>query len=956
MKSKFIRSSLAALVAAGTLTLAGCGGSDGAAGPAGPAGPPGAAAVNLAALTPEQWAGASFKSEVTSVTIASPPVVEFTVADVVGNPVVGFEKLTSKSSTATIASYPNLSFAIAKLVPRTDNKPSTWVSYIVTNVSTANAAVTLTRPTTDNIGTLVAVDNKPGTYRYTFYRDVPGMKAQVDGITPPAGSDKADLGDLTYEPSLPHRLTIQIGGAAPGTGTNVPNAVQTTPAVNLVNAINVTYDFRPGPLGQPGTPIPVAELTREDVNIASCNVCHGKLAVHGGSARVETRYCVVCHTEQRAYGQTKVTSTAGKFPALTETKTVNALTGITSYSYSPQTAVADGEVSGNFNTLIHKMHQGNWLVKDNYNYANAVFNNKGFSKLGGGQRMCTTCHDSKVAATADNYKNLPSRLACGACHDGINFADGTGSTLRDKQAATAVGAVVATSGHRGGAHADDSKCSTCHSPTFVPIDHRMENLTKNNNYILPGLASFTYQIDTVGVNATSNDVTIKFRILRRIAPAAAGTETPVTLNAPSANGNPLAGYSSNVGFLLGYAMPQDGIAAPIDYNNRGIKQAQPISVSLAALLNTSTSTTSANIGTVGSVSATADANGYYTATIRGDGSAVCGGAATPVKCVFPVGAKLRTVALQGYFTQLGAPTNNPRDPATVGDVGRHAISVVKTVTGDTPRRTVVAADKCAGCHEWFEGHGGSRVYETQVCVFCHNPGLASSGRGIGDAASGTFPGLNNWTFDAATTRIITDWGFDKTLPNAALKFPVTSNNFKDMIHGIHAGRDRRVLPFQTARDRTSTTGAGGGVIQLLDFRRMDFPGRLNNCETCHTTAVTSDQKTYNFVPASTLVSTYESIDAPYAAAITGNTATPALAKTALNTSNPTDVVVTPFAAACVSCHDSTPSKAHISIMGGALNVTRAAAQPTPRPLEDVESCVVCHGPGRDFDTEKVHKR
>ena len=937
MKTTLIRSSLAALLAAAAFSLAGCGGGDtGPAGPAGPAGQPGTAGVNLAALTPERWASATFKSEVASVTIASPPVVEFTVTDAVGNPVVGFEKLTSKSSTATIASYPNLSFAIAKLLPRSDNKPSTWVSYVVTNVSASTGAVTLTRPTTDNIGTLAAVADKPGTYRYTFYRDVPGMKAQVDAITPPAGSDKADLGDLTYEPTLPHRLTIQISGAAPGTGTNVPNAAQTTPAVNLANPINVTYDFKPGPTGQPATPIPPAELTREDVNIASCNVCHGKLAMHGGSARVETRYCVVCHTEQRAYGQTKVTSTAGKFPALTETKAVNALTGIASYAYSPQTAVADGVVVGNFNTLIHKMHQGNWLVKDNYNYANAVFNNKGFSKLGGGQRMCTTCHDSKVASTADNYKNLPSRLACGACHDGINFADGTGSTLADKQAATAVGAVLATSGHRGGAYADDSKCSTCHSPTFVPIDHRMENLTKNNTYILPDLASFTYDIKTATVNP-SNDLIIEFGIKQRIAPST--TDTLVTLEPPAASvTNALAGFSGGPAFLLGFALPQDGITSPVDYNNLGAKQGQPRSVSIASLLSTSNA---AN----GSVVPSAATAGYYTATILGAGA-----------WKFPLGAKLRTVALQGYFTQLGAPTNNPRDPATVGSVGRHAISVVKTVTGDAPRRTVVAADKCAGCHEWFEGHGGNRVYETQVCVMCHNPGLASSGRGIADAASGTFPGLNNWTFDAATTKMVTDWNFDKTSANAALKFPVTSNNFKDMIHGIHAGRERRVVPFQTARDRTSTTGAGGGVIQLLDFRRMDFPGRLNNCETCHLTAVTTDQKTYNFVPASTLVSTYESIDAAYAAGIAGATATPALAKTALNTSNSTDTVVTPFAAACMSCHDNTPAKAHISIMGGALNVTRAAAQPTPRPLEDIESCVVCHGPGRDFDTERVHKK
>jgi OmcA/MtrC family decaheme c-type cytochrome len=177
---------------------------------------------------------------------------------------------------------------------------------------------------------------------------------------------------------------------------------------------------------------------------------------------------------------------------------------------------------------------------------------------------------------------------------------------------------------------------------------------------------------------------------------------------------------------------------------------------------------------------------------------------------------------------------------------------------------------------------------------------------------------------------------------------VTSNNFKDMIHGIHAGRDR-VTPFQDARDSTSR-----GSIDLLDFRRMDFPGKLNNCETCHVTA-TGATASYNTIPAGSLVSTYESIDAAYAAAVAGSTATPTDAKRSLGTANLTDNVTTPFTASCVSCHDGSTAKAHMSINGGSLSVTRAAAQPSPRPLEDVESCAVCHGPGREFDTAKVHK-
>jgi OmcA/MtrC family decaheme c-type cytochrome len=342
-------------------------------------------------------------------------------------------------------------------------------------------------------------------------------------------------------------------------------------------------------------------------------------------------------------------------------------------------------------------------------------------------------------------------------------------------------------------------------------------------------------------------------------------------------------------------------------------------VSIASLLSTN-ATAAAN----GSLLPSTANPGYYIATIKGTGANA-----------FPVGAKLRAVALQGYYTQITAPAS------ATAPIGRHAISVIKAVTGDAVRRTVVDAEKCSNCHEWFEGHGGNRVKETQVCVGCHVPGLATSGRGVPDSL------MNTWNFDKAGLKIVTEWGFDKTLPNAALKLPVTTNNFKDMIHGIHAGRER-VTPFQDARDRTSS-----GVLQLLDFRRMDFPGKLNNCETCHVTALTTDQKTYNYIPANTLVSTYESIDAIYAAAIAGGTATPAMAKASLSSASPTDIVTTPFAGACVSCHDRAAAKAHITLNGGVVMGTRAAARPTG--VEDVESCAVCHGPGRDFDTVKLHK-
>jgi cytochrome c553 len=114
-------------------------------------------------------------------------------------------------------------------------------------------------------------------------------------------------------------------------------------------------------------------------------------------------------------------------------------------------------------------------------------------------------------------------------------------------------------------------------------------------------------------------------------------------------------------------------------------------------------------------------------------------------------------------------------------------------------------------------------------------------------------------------------------------------------------------------------------------------------------------QTYAFIPKGALATTYESINATYAANYGLPTATPQMAKDSLATPNATDTVRTPWAGACTSCHESDLAKAHVSINGGFVDVTRAVAQPAVRALEDVESCAVCHGPGRSYDTAKVHK-
>ena len=638
-------------------------------------------------MTPAEFAALAPTGAVTSVSIASPPVVTFQLTDSNNRGIKGLG-FTSQNATAKLPGLSNLAFAMAKLVPG-----SQWQSQQMGELHGDRLADHHGRRCPDeahhrqhrNAGR----QRRRNVQVHVLPRHHQGQ-GLVASASLAAPSVAADLGDLTWDPPKLHRLVIQVGGNARGTGTNTANGANSgVTAVPMGSPANVFWTgIRPS-----GKVVASADADqRELVSIGNCNECHQKLAFHGGS-RVDTKYCVVCHTEQRKFGYANVASASYSFPALKETGTMNATTGITSWSYTPETRVADGEVAGNFTTLVHKIHMGGDLVKQNYNYANVAFNNKGYSMLDSGQRMCIKCHDNAKAAQADNWKAKPSRLACGACHDGINWATGTGMTLADK--AEGLGK---QSGHIAGAKSDDSACAVCHTADAMVSYHQTSNVTKHNPTVPAGLKNISYEIKSAAVDAATNNVAVSFKVL-------VDGKAATFKAAAAAMANPLDGFTGSPSFLLAYATDasaSDRIAAPVDYTNAGIKQAQANSVSIANLLDT---TKTAD----GSLSAP-DANGYYTATLLGTGTKK-----------FPVGAKMRAVALQGYFTQVS--------PAAA----RHAISVVKEVTGDAVRRKVVDADKCSNCHEWFEGHGGNRVYQTQVCVMCHVPGLATSGRQIPDS-------------------------------------------------------------------------------------------------------------------------------------------------------------------------------------------------------------------------------
>ena len=919
MKSTLVRWGTVALMI-GTLALAGCGGggdgggaapAGGAAAPAGGGGaapgapvPTGAAPITLTAATSATtFAALTPAVTVGGVDIDSPPQVSFAVTDGNGNAIIGLGS-TARSATATAASYPNLAFSLAKLVPGTNGAPSKWVSYIVTTVPTTTTAATATRPTTDNTGTLV--DNRNGTYTYTFYRDITAVQAQVNAMTLTAPNVAADLGDLTYEPNLVHRLTIAIYGNAPGTGTNTADAVQVTPGVPMANPVNVIYDFIPA-RGYTGT-VTATDPSRDIVATAKCNECHGRLggipgataasspASFHGSARNDARYCVVCHTDQRKYGRSEAATTA---------------TG-----YSGSTYRIGGGAIGNLPSFIHKIHAGEKLTKTGYNYANVLFNHVLYPQP---VQNCTKCHDGSATSTArtangDNWKMVASRLACGACHDGINFATGRGTTLADFHAGNAATSI----GHIGGAKPDDSQCALCHDATTIPVYHVTVDPTGSSGRAgypvntatdvpTPGypsgqgpsipvaaqmnLPAGVYKIDfeirqaTVTGAAGAKKATVVYRILK--------DGLPVTLNA---TGDLITGVGGSPGIYVAYATAQDGIAAPADWNATK-------SATVKALRD----------GTSGNSQTGPDASGYYSATLG---------------AVIPDDARMVTAAI-GVDYQGFVQLNHADYPN--GIRLREPQFVMRLADGQTPRRTIVSNAKCNNCHAQLgiapSFHGGARN-NGEGCAICHDANRATGHVG----ASNNFGG--GWSVST-----------------------------KNMVHAIH-GSSKREQAFSYEATAANPNG----------FQHVTYPGILNKCETCHVAGSYDFSAAANNAALPNLLWTTDAKGNMLNNATTNPTGIASIGLSPWVTTlgagqidyRTDNLVSSPMASACFGCHDSNLAVQHMQSNGGTLlalfsTVASVATRPavgttSTMTFTRAEQCTLCHLAGRVADIRTMHAR
>src|SRR5205085_2508035 len=158
-------------------------------------------------------------------------------------------------------------------------------------------------------------------------------------------------------------------------------------------------------------------------------------------------------------------------------------------TFTSETRLVDGRTMGNFPNYIHKIHTGPFLAHENYDYAGALPAKTTYPQ---DIRNCTSCHDGTSTSPrtiktrdGDNWKNKPTVLACGACHDGIDFKTGAGITLHDKAAGLTQSNVNGTGlAHAGGAQGDDSACSLCHSANSIDVAHLPVTPPNPNNALV----------------------------------------------------------------------------------------------------------------------------------------------------------------------------------------------------------------------------------------------------------------------------------------------------------------------------------------------------------------------------------------------------------------------------------------------------------------------------------------
>lgn len=555
-------------------------------------------------------------------------------------------------------------------------------------------------------------------------------------------------------------------------------------------------------------------------------------------------------------------------------------------------------------------------------------------------QLCVTCHNPGTWNGDNNYSadmspmihrihagaNLPSVKAggsliirgddfsdvvypqdirnCSKCHDGSNPLTPQGHAWMQPSLSACgschddidfnVDGSVTEGGHTGGVVTDNSECMTCHDTD------RIAGSVAESHTIPDKVARDYFQFNFLSICGTAVD-------MGPVCPPNTSPTLTFSVTDPSGAENHQYGNAYNVRadgtdpeFTTGGASFNMLVAwSTGDYTNHDGTGSRP------------SRTDSINLRT--STAVTDNADGTFTVNGAIEG------------VVVPVSASgSGAIALEGHpIGKDGEGNFSVRVPVN-SEVSYFAI----TDTSPQPRRHVVdVPTKCDRCHDALNLHGNNRNNNGQLCVLCHNPAGTDIGRRPKDATTG----LVDVT---ATVDGMAEQSVD----------------FKYMIHAIHAGAKTTYDGEEGHGFREQGYVAYGYGGSAHDYSHVRFPGVLSKCETCHlddtfTLDDRSDDGGADWLMPSFFGILGSTVNTHPNAAADGSDFVSRVAD------QTDDWKMSPTVSVCSACHDSSLAQQHMTdnngIFGGEGSEPLVIAN-------NIESCAVCHGPGKIADVKFVH--
>jgi OmcA/MtrC family decaheme c-type cytochrome len=590
-----------------------------------------------------------------------------------------------------------------------------------------------------------------------------------------AGTTPYSVNGVTFEPSLTHRVAIQLSY---------------TNAAGATVRVNPYFDFK---IGADGKSVAVdASQTRKMVDIATCNGCHDKLALHGGG-RVDTQFCVLCH--------------------------------------NPSTVDAQSGNNLNLATMAHKIHSGRELHENGETYV--IWGNSAskhdYSEVGFPQptRNCVACHSGANPATpqGDNWKSKPTKEACLSCHQ-------SGPT-----SAWAASHVTALKLGASAAAIPNSTCVSCHSatsPFSAEKAHWVQEIANASLYkgVIEGVT-----LTKAPTTTTAGTVTVKYSVINPATNVAYNLSEGCTGAATTDQKGGALANKCNTSYRWDAVLPPALPGSPQD--KFGTFQLHVATNTLAQTLDDVTGTGSS--GTFYAYQGVNDGANHYTIDI----TMPAGSKGNARVMMLGSVAERRLDPLTRAPVGAVPPTKNS-DLAYVPVKNEiwefNATTGAKATT--TARRQIVSNNSCNSCHgilglptgpndaEHPGFHKGVRN-NSEGCSNCHNANQSGGYTLMADGSVGPIAGDSQLA--AGNTSA----------------FLHESYQAKRFIHGIHGGA-KRVYPFthcmnvggEYNKDGTSKTVAGltmgtatcvnqyPGVTDNFSAE-VAYPAQLGNCANCH---------------------------------------------------------------------------------------------------------------------------